>query len=88
MIKKVRVEEAVGMALAHDLTKVIPGGFKGPAFRRGHIISKEDIPALLDIGKEHVFVLTLAAGQIHEEEAAICIADAVRGQGLTHSLPC
>ena len=80
MIKKVRVEEAVGMALAHDLTKVIPGGFKGPAFRRGHIISKEDIPALLDIGKEHVFVLTLAAGQIHEEEAAIRIADAVMGQ--------
>jgi hypothetical protein len=87
MIKKVRVEEAVGMALAHDLTKVIPGGFKGPAFRRGHIISKEDIPALLDIGKEHVFVLTLIGGQIHEEEAAICIADAMMGQGLTHSLP-
>ena len=87
MIKKVRVEEAIGMALAHDLTKVVPGGFKGPAFKRGHIITKDDIPELLSIGKEHVFVLNLAEGQVHEEEAAIRIAKAVMGQGLTHSLP-
>jgi len=87
MIKKVRVEEAIGMALAHDLTKVIPGGFKGPAFKRGHIITKDDIPELLSIGKEHVFVLNLAEGQVHEEEAAIRIAKAVMGKGLTHSLP-
>ena len=87
MIKKVRVEEAIGMALAHDLTKVVPGGFKGPAFKRGHIITKDDIPELLSIGKEHVFVLNLNEGQVHEEEAAIRIAKAVMGQGLTHSLP-
>jgi hypothetical protein len=87
MIKKVRVEEAIGMALAHDLTKVVPGGFKGPAFKRGHIITKDDIPELLSIGKEHVFVLNLAEGQVHEEEAAIRIAKAVMGQGLAHSLP-
>jgi hypothetical protein len=87
MIKKVRVEEAIGMTLAHDLTKVVPGGFKGPAFKRGHVITKEDIPELLDIGKEHVFVLNLTQGQVHEEEAAIRIAKAVMGQGLGHSLP-
>ena len=87
MIKKVRVEEAIGMTLAHDLTKVVPGGFKGPAFRRGHIITKDDIPELLSIGKEHVFVLTLTKSQIHEEEAAIRIAKAVMGQGLIQSAP-
>jgi molybdenum cofactor synthesis domain-containing protein len=87
MIKKVRVEEAIGMALAHDLTKVVPGGFKGPAFKRGHIITKGDIPELLSIGKEHVFVLNLTEGQVHEEEAAIRIAKAVMGKGLTSSLP-
>ena len=87
MIRKIRVEEAIGMALAHDLTKVVPGGFKGPAFKRGHIITKDDIPELLSIGKEHVFVLNLTEGQIHEEEAAIRIAGAVMGKGLTHSLP-
>ena len=63
MIKKVKVEEAIGMALAHDLTKVVPGGFKGPAFRRGYIITKADIPELLSIGKEHVFVLRLLRGK-------------------------
>ena len=87
MIKKVRVEEAIGMALAHDLTKVVPGGFKGPAFKRGHVITKDDIPELLNIGKEHVFVLTLDEGEVHEEEAAVRIARAVMGKGLRHSLP-
>jgi hypothetical protein len=87
MIKKVKVEEAIGMALAHDLTKVIPGGFKGPAFKRGQIITKDDIPELLSIGKEHVFVLTLDEGEVHEEEAAVRIAKAIIGNGLSHSLP-
>jgi hypothetical protein len=87
MIKKVKVEEAIGMALAHDLTKVIPGGFKGPAFKRGQIITKDDIPELLSIGKEHVFVLTLDEGEVHEEEAAVRIAKAVMGNGLSPSLP-
>jgi len=82
MIKEVKVEEAIGLALAHDLTKVIPGGFKGPAFKRGQIITKNDIPELLSIGKEHVFVLTLDEGEVHEEEAAIRIAKAVMGNGF------
>ncbi len=87
MINKVRVEEAIGMPLAHDITKVVPGSSKGPAFRRGHIVKTEDIPEFLRIGKEHVFVLDLEKGQVHEEEAALRIANAVMGEGLTHSLP-
>lgn len=87
MINKIRVEEAVGMALAHDLTKVIPGGFKGPAFKRGHIITKDDIPELLSIGKEHVFVLELVEGQVHEEEAALRIAKGIMGKELTLTPP-
>jgi molybdopterin biosynthesis enzyme len=87
MISKVRVEDAIGMPLAHDLTKVVPGGFKGPAFKRGHIITKDDIPELLSIGKEHVFVLELTEGQVHEEEAALRIAKAVMGKGLTPTPP-
>jgi molybdopterin biosynthesis enzyme len=86
-MKKVRIEDAIGMALAHDLTKVVPGGFKGAAFKRGHIITKDDIPELLSIGKEHIFVMELAANQIHEEEAAIRIAKAIMGQNLTNSAP-
>jgi hypothetical protein len=87
MVSKVRVEEAIGMPLAHDVTKVVPGGSKGPAFRRGHIIKKEDISELLRIGKEHVFILSLDEGEVHEEEAALRIARAVMGPGLVHSEP-
>ncbi len=87
MIRKIRIEEAVGMALAHDTTKVIPSGFKGAVFRRGHVIKEEDIPEFLRIGKEHVFIMTIEEGQVHEEEAALRIARAVMGTGLACSNP-
>lgn len=77
MLKKVKLDEAVGMVLGHDVTKVIPGEFKGPAFRRGHKIKKEDIPELLSIGKEHVYIIKLEEGEVHEEEAALRIAKAI-----------
>ena len=87
MISRVRVEEAIGMTLAHDITKVVPGGFKGPAFRRGHTIKQEDVAEFLNMGKEHVFIMDLDEGQIHEEEAALRIARAVMGPGLVQSKP-
>ena len=64
-MKKIRVEDAVGMTLCHDLTEM-KDGFKGPAFRRGHVIKAEDIPHMLDMGKRHVFVWEENAGEIHE----------------------
>ncbi len=69
-MKKVRVEDAVGMELCHDIT-AMRDGFKGAAFKRGHIVTEEDIPKLLDIGKRNIFVWEENAGEIHEEEAAI-----------------
>ena len=87
MITKVKVEEAIGMTLAHDVTKVVPGKSKGPAFRRGHVVRREDIPELLNIGKEHIFMLRLEEGEVHEDEAALRIADAVMGPGLKRSTP-
>ncbi len=87
MLKKVELDKAVGMALGHDVTKVVPGKFKGPAFRRGHIIKKEDIPELLSIGKEHVYVMELEEGEVHEEEAALRIARAISGSGVEPSEP-
>ena len=79
MLKKVKVDEAIGMALGHDVTKVIPGKFKGPAFRRGHIIKLEDVPELLNMGKEHIYIIEEEEGEVHEEEAAFRIARAVSG---------
>ncbi|MGE4552640.1 MAG: molybdopterin-binding protein, partial [Desulfovibrionaceae bacterium] len=72
----------------HDMTRILPGESKGPAFRKGHIISEQDIPELLSIGKEHIYVLDLEAGQVHEDEAARRIASAVAGPGLTCSSVC
>lgn len=68
-MKKINVEKAVGMELCHDIT-AMRDGFKGAAFKRGHVIAREDIPALLDIGKRTVFVWEENAGEIHEEDAA------------------
>lgn len=68
-MKKIKVEDAVGMELCHDVTAMYDG-FKGAAFKRGHIIREEDIPKLLDYGKQTVFVWEENAGEIHEEDAA------------------
>lgn len=69
-MKKVKVEDAIGMELCHDITAMYDG-FKGAAFKRGHVITKEDIPKLLDYGKQNIFVWEPEAGEIHEEEAAV-----------------
>ena len=81
-MKKIRVQDAVGMTLCHDLTEM-RDGFKGPAFRRGHVIREEDIEKLLDLGKRHVYVYEEAAGEIHEEPAAIRMAAATKTE-YTH----
>lgn len=68
-MKKMKVQDAVGHALCHDITTMFDG-FKGALFKRGHVITEEDIPKLLDIGKQHVFIWEDHAGEIHEEDCA------------------
>ncbi len=85
-MKIVPVDESIGMVLCHDVTRIIPGEFKGPAFRRGHVVETSDIPILLSIGKEHLHILEMEDGLIHENEAALRIAGAAAGQGI-HLLP-
>lgn len=87
-MRKVMVQEALGMVLCHDVTRIIPGRCKGPAFRKGHIVTREDIPQLLDMGKEHLFVWEVDSRMLHESEAASRIAHAAAGQGIRLSLPC
>ncbi|MEW6625044.1 MAG: molybdopterin-binding protein [Bacillota bacterium] len=86
-MKKIRVQDAIGKVLVHDITKIIPGKFKGCAFKKGHIITAEDIPELLKIGKEHVYVWEQKPGMIHEDEAALRIASAAAGDGIKLSEP-
>jgi molybdopterin biosynthesis enzyme len=79
MLKIIPVEQAVGLSLAHDITEIVPGKHKGPAFRRGHIVRFEDISKLLDVGKRHLYVMELEQDDVHEEEAARRLAQAAAG---------
>jgi len=83
----VRVEDAIGNVLCHDITKIIPGEFKGEAFKKGHIITEEDIPDLLKLGKEHLYVWEMKKGFLHENDAGLRLAQAVKGQGLSMTEP-
>lgn len=81
ILKKVKLNKAVGLVLNHDVTK-ISEGYKGPIFRRGHIIQESDIPELLARGCKHVYVLELSPEDVHEDEAALCLAKACAGLNL------
>lgn len=81
-MKMIKVEDAVGTILSHDVTQIIPGEFKGRLFKKGHIIKEEDIEKLLSIGKEHVYVWEPVEGQIHENDAATRISNLVVGEGI------
>ncbi|GMK46447.1 molybdopterin-binding protein [Paenibacillus glycanilyticus] len=87
ILKEVPVREAVGLRLAHDLTQIIPGQFKGRLFKKGHVITEADIPSLLDIGKEHIYIMELGESELHEDDAAIRMAMALAGEGIALSDP-
>ena len=76
-MKKIRVEDAVGKVLCHDMTAILEGGFKGVKFKRGHVIKEEDIPQLLDIGKSHIFIWDPESDEVHEDDAAMALTDVI-----------
>jgi molybdenum cofactor synthesis domain-containing protein len=82
MLKVIPVEEAVGLPLAHDITEIVPGKHKGPAFRRGHLIRQEDVAKLLDVGKANIYVMELENDELHEEDAALRLAKTAAGDNL------
>ena len=86
-MKQVNVQDAVGTVLAHDLTQIIPGEYKGPKFRKGHEITEDDIPVLLSMGKKHLFVLEKDDTDVHENEAAYRIASKAAGENISLSEP-
>ena len=78
------LEDAVGKVLAHDITEIRPGQFKGAAFKRGHVVQEQDIPHLKRLGKEHLFVLHIEPGEVHEDDAALKLAEALSGTGVKY----
>ena len=69
-MKLIRTEDAVGSVLCHDITQIIPGVVKDAVFRKGHVVTEEDIPVLLSVGKEHLYVWEQQEGMLHENDAA------------------
>lgn len=82
MLKKIELKDAVGMDLVHDITEIRPGEFKGPAFRKGHIVCDEDLCRLQKLGKNHLYVGELEEQKIHENQAASILAAALAGEGI------
>lgn len=86
-MKEIAVEKAAGTVLAHDLTQIIPGEYKGPRFKKGHVITEEDIPVLLSMGKKHLYVLEKDDTDVHENDAAFRIASKAAGHGIRLTEP-
>ena len=82
MLTKIKLEDAVGTELAHDITEIRPGEFKGPAFHKGHTVCNEDLCHLQKLGKNSLYIINLDKDEIHENEAAAILADALAGDGI------
>ena len=84
-MKEIRVEDAVGQILCHDITEIVRGVTKGAKFRKGHIIQAEDIPELLKLGKENIFVWENDESKLHENDAAEILKKICQGENLSAS---
>jgi molybdenum cofactor synthesis domain-containing protein len=82
MLKKIKLQDAVGTKLAHDLTEIRPGEFKGAAFQKGHTVCNEDLCHLQKLGKNHLYLIDLAENEIHEDQAAAILAAGLAGEGI------
>ena len=69
-MKLINTTDAVGHVLCHDMTQIIKGEYKDARFRKGHVVREEDIPVLLSMGKEHLYVWEMIPGMVHENDAA------------------
>ncbi len=84
-MREIPVEQAVGHVLCHDMTQIVPGKFKGPRFRKGHVVTAEDVPVLLSMGKRSIYVWEMRPGMVHENDAALQLRRLAEGAGCTHA---
>lgn len=86
-MKLIETKDAVGQVLCHDITQIIPGVVKDAVFRKGHIVTEEDVPVLLSVGKEHLYVWEKKEGILHEDEAAAILRDICVNEHMSASSP-
>ena len=85
-MKLMRTDDAVGQVLCHDITQIIKGVTKDAVFRKGHVIREEDIPVLLSVGKENVYIWENDENMLHENDAAQILYEICRGDYM-HPTP-
>ena len=86
-MKLIRTEDAVGQILCHDITQIIPGVTKDAVFRKGHVITEEDIPVLLSVGKEHLYIWENNENMLHENDAAEILRQVCMGTNMHPTEP-
>ena len=86
-MKLIKTEDAVGHVLCHDMTQIIKGVTKDARFRKGHIVTEEDIPVLLSMGKENLYVWEKNENMLHEDEAAEILREICQGKHMHASKP-
>ena len=86
-MKLMKTEDAVGHVLCHDITQIIKDEKKGPVFRKGHIIQPEDVPVLLSVGKDHIYIWENDESMLHEDEAAQILRDLCMGENMHATAP-
>ena len=86
-MKLLKTEEAVGQVLCHDITQIIRGVTKDAVFRKGHIITPEDVPVLLSVGKEHVYIWEKNENMLHENDAAEILRSLCQGPNMHATAP-
>ena len=84
-MKLVKTEEAVGQVLCHDITQIIKGVTKDAVFRKGHIVTEEDIPVLLSVGKDHLYIWENDETMLHENDAALILYDICKNDHMRPS---
>ena len=82
-MKLMRTEDAVGQVICHDITQIIKDVKKDAVFRKGHIITEEDIPVLLSVGKDHIYVWENDETMMHENEAAEVLCAICKGDNMS-----
>ena len=84
-MRLIKTEDAVGHVLCHDMTQIIKDQYKDARFRKGHVVTEEDIPVLLSMGKEHLYVWEMTSGMVHENDAAERLAALCGRENMTWS---
>ena len=82
-MKEIETSQAVGRALCHDIVRIVIGQTKETAFKRGHVIHQEDVEVLLQLGKDHIFVMEEGDKDLlHEEDVARALYQIAGGANM------